>query len=153
MAGNKRRLSSSPVVVVAGIALVAALTLSAPASSETTVQASRAIKGSLTLKVKGGEFGDAVASGKIDTKKICAAFRQIRVKLLDPPGGYRQPEPTYGEPNRKHYTAVLGIPSEPGIYRFRARARKTRVARGLRRAKCAELTSPVVEVTVTATPE
>jgi hypothetical protein len=153
MAGNKRRLSSSPVVVVAGIALVAALALSAPASSETTVQASRTIKGSLTLKVKGGEFGDAVAAGKIDTKKICAAFRQIRVKLLNPPRGYRQPEPTYGEPNRKHYTAVLGIPSEPGIYRFRARARKTRVARGLRRAKCAELTSPVVEVTVTATPE
>jgi hypothetical protein len=111
-----------------------------------------AINGSLTLEVEDGGFGDGLASGRIDTKKICAAFRQIRVKLLNPPRGYRQPEPTYGEPNRKHYTAVLGIPSEPGAYRFRARAKKTRVARGLRRAKCAKITSPVVEVTVSPTP-
>lgn len=152
MAGKTRRLSSQLVVVVAGTALVATLALSAPASSGTTLEARKAIKGSLTLKIEDGGFGDGLASGRIDAKKICAAFRQIRVKLLNPPHGYRQPEPTYGEPNRKHYTAVVGIPREPGGYQFRARAKKTRVARGLRRAKCAEMTSPVVEVTVTATP-
>ncbi|MGH2989648.1 MAG: hypothetical protein ACRDMA_07260 [Solirubrobacterales bacterium] len=152
MAENTRRLGSPLVVAAAGIALVAALALSAPASGGTARVAKKAIKGSLTLKVQDGGFGDGFASGRIDTKKICAAFRQIRVKLLDPPRRYRQPEPTYGEPNRKHYTATMGIPSEPGSYRFRAHAKKTRVARGLRRAKCAEMTSPVVEVTVTATP-
>jgi hypothetical protein len=126
--------------------------LSAPTSSGTTLRAKNAIRGSLTLKVKDGGEGDGFASGRIDTKKICGAFRQIRVKLLDPPRGYRQAEPTYGEPNRKHYTATMWIPREPGTYRFRAVAKKTRVARGLRRAKCAKLTSPVAEVTVDPPP-
>jgi hypothetical protein len=153
MTADAHKLRSPVVVAVIGIALVAALTLSATASGGTALRAKKAIKGSLTLKVEDGGFGDGHVSGRIETKKICAAFRQIRVKLLNPPRGYRQPEPTYGEPNRKHYTALLGIPSEPDTYRFRARAKKTRVARGLRRAKCAKLTSPVVEVTVTPPPE
>jgi hypothetical protein len=149
MLGITSRLRFS---LAAAAALVATLVLSGSASGGTAVAAKRAIKGSLTLKLEDGGFGDGAASGRINTKGICAHFRPIRIKLLNPPPRYRQAEPTYGEPNRKHYTALVGIPSEPGTYRFRARAKKTRVARGLRRAKCAELTSPDVEVTVDPAP-
>jgi hypothetical protein len=151
MTGKRSRRSFPLLVAATGVALVVTLALSAPAVGGATVEARKAaIKGSLTLKLSDSGFGDGSASGRIDTKGICAHFRAIRIKLLNPPPRYRQAEPTYGEPNRKHYTALVGIPSEPDTYRFRAVAKKTRVARGLRRAKCAKLKSPVVEVTVTA---
>lgn len=41
------------------------------------------------------------------------------------------------------------IPSEAGVYSFKAIAKKTRVARGLKRAKCAKMKSPVFSFTVT----
>lgn len=55
--------------------------------------------------MEGDEFGgNGVASGAIDTKKICGAFRAIRVKLLNPPPDYYQPSREYGTPNGKHYS-------------------------------------------------
>ncbi len=113
--------------------------------------ATKAIKGSITLKVGEPEFGAAEVSGRLKTKLICADFRKFRIKLLDPPPGYVQLSPIYGNRD-KTYGDVVNVPSEPGVYSFQARAKKTRVARGLKRARCAKLKSPVVSVTVTPEP-
>jgi hypothetical protein len=123
------------------LAAVALGALAAPANA--------LIKGSLTLKVSGTPSDAAgSASGKIDTKKICGAFREIKLKLLNPPKGYPQPSSEYGTPNGKRYSISFLVPFEPGTYEFRAIAKRTRVARGLKRAKCAKMKSPVVELVV-----
>jgi hypothetical protein len=126
---------------------VCALSACALTASISNGAAKHAIKGELTLKVGEADFGLAEVSGKIKTKKICADLRAIRVKLLDPPPGYRQLGAIYGT-QTKDYGDVVNVPTEPGTYSFQASARKTRVARGLKRAKCAKLKSPVVDVPV-----
>jgi hypothetical protein len=133
------------------LAPILAIMLLALAFGAPAAPAKKAIKGSITLKMGEPDFFGAEASGKIKTKKICADLRAVRVKLLHPPDGYRQSGPIYGNRD-KTYGEVVPVPDEPGTYSFRAKAKKTRVARGLKRAKCAKLKSPVVSVTVTPEP-
>jgi hypothetical protein len=146
-----KRLTTSVAVAIAVCTLAFAIGASA-------APAKKAIKGEITLKVgepespSAGLTGvSAEVSGKLKTKLICADFRQFRVKLLDPPPGYVQLGPLYGNRD-KSYGDVVDVPSEPGVYSFQARAKKTKVARGLKRAKCAKIKSPVVSVTVTPEP-
>jgi hypothetical protein len=130
---------------------VIAVCMLAFALAAAAAPAKKAIKGELTLHVGEPDFGLAEVSGKLKTKKICADLRQLRVKLLDPPPGYVQHSPIYGNRD-KTYGDVVNVPSKPGVYSFQARAKKTKVARGLKRAKCAKLRSPVVDVTVVPGP-
>jgi hypothetical protein len=119
------------IVILAVLALALA---AAPASAP----GKKAIKGELTLQMGEPDFFGASASGKIKTKKICADLRAVRVRLLNPPPGWQQAGRTYGNRD-KTYSELIPVPDEPGTYMFQARAKKTRVARGLRRAKCAKL--------------
>ena len=133
------------------LGVIFAVLVLALAAAPAAAPGKKAIKGELTLEMGQPDFFGASASGKIKTKKICADLRAVRVKLLDPPPGYQQAGRIYGNRD-KTYSDLVPVPDEPGTYAFRARAKKTRVARGLKRAKCAKLVSPVVSVTVTPEP-
>lgn len=133
------------VVIFAVVALV--LLAAAPAAAP-----GKAIKGALTLQMGEPDFLGVSASGRINTKRICGDRRAVSVELLNPPPGYRQAEPTYGNRD-KTYSHNVPVPDAPGTYTFQALAKKTRVARGLKRARCANLRSPVVSVTVLPRPQ
>src|SRR5262249_6954567 len=135
-----------PIVAI----MLLALAYGAPAAP-----AKGAIGGEITLKVSEPDFsggnqccGLAEVSGKLQTKKICADFRRFRIKLLDAPSDYIQHGALYGNRDKTHGDAAP-LRGAPAPYSSKARAKKTRVARGLKRAKGAEIESPGVSITVT----
>jgi hypothetical protein len=136
------------VTLVASVAPVAGAARSDGGSAR-----SAAIGGSLSMRLSYdndslGAIG-VLASGRLNTPIICADFRTVRFKLLNPPSGRPRfmPSQAYGERD-KTYSGSFFPPRTPGTYRFQAIAQGGRRARGLKRAYCKQLRSPVRTVVV-----
>lgn len=118
--------------------------------------ARKALGGKLTMKLLYPRSRDVtvigvIANGKLKTRRICADFREVRFRLLNPRSGRPRftPSPAYGDRD-KTYSGGFLPPRVPGVYRYRAVAPRARRAIGLKRATCKRLVSPVRTVVVPA---
>lgn len=118
--------------------------------------ARKAVGGKLTMKLLYPKSRDVtvtgvIANGKVKTKRICADFREVRFRLLNPASGAARftRSPAYGDRD-KTYSGGFLPPRAAGVYRYKAVAPRARRAVGLKRAVCKKLTSPGRTVVVPA---
>jgi hypothetical protein len=150
-------LSRRVRLVTAGGAVTLAVSVApvgGAAQSEEGSAQSAAIGGRLTMTLDYPHDRDVVvigviANGRLHTPIICADFRAVRFKILNPPSGRPRftPSPAYGDRD-KTYSGGFLPPRTPGTYRYQAIAPRAHRARGLQRAVCAELRGPVRTVVV-----